>query len=87
MVGWKMEESGGGCGGGRGEAMMDAGVKTDEVATNFCPGRKAPSLQVSGTGQRVRAVKAAVRAGEGKVGGGHSSGVVGQQSQSISSSI
>ena len=44
-VGWKRGESGGGCGGGRGEAMMDAGVKSDEYVTNFCPGRRAPSLQ------------------------------------------
>ena len=86
-VGWKMGESGSGCGGGRGEAMMDAGVKSNEEVTNFCPGRMAPSLQVGVTGWRVRAVKAAARAGEGEVGGGHSSGVVGQQSQSISSSI
>jgi len=78
-----MGESGGGCGGGRGEAMMDAGVKSDEYVTNFCPGRKAPSLQVGGTGRRVRAMKVVARAGEREVGGGHSSGVVGQQSQSI----
>ena len=41
MVGWKRGESGGGCGGGRGEATMDAGVKSDEEVTNFCPGRRA----------------------------------------------
>ena len=79
--------SGGGCGGGSGEATMDAGVKSDEAVTNFCPGRRVPSLQVGVTGRRVHAVKVAARAGEGVVGGGHSSGVVGQQSQSISSSI
>ncbi len=75
---------GGGCSGGRGEATMDAGVKSGEIVTNFCPGRRAPSLQVGVTGQRLRAAKAAARAGEG---GDHSSGVLGQQSQSISSSI
>ena len=66
-VGWKMGESGGGCGGGRREAMMDAGVKSDKEVTDFCPGQIAPSLQLGGTGQRVRAVKAAARAGEGEV--------------------
>ena len=86
-VGWKRGGSGGGCGGGSGEATMDAGVKSDEAVTNFCPGRRVPSLQVGVTGRRVHAVKVAARAGEGVVGGGHSSGVVGQQSQSISSSI
>jgi len=40
-VGWKRGESSGGCGGGRGEATMDAGVKSDEEVTNFCPGRRA----------------------------------------------
>ena len=98
MVGWKRGESGGGCGGGSGEAtlcggggssegMMDAGVKSDEAVTNFCPGQRVPSLQVGVTGRRVRAVKVTARAGEEVVGGGHSAGVVGQQSQSISSSI
>ena len=62
-----MGESGGGCGGGRREAMMDAGVKSDKEVTDFCPGRIAPSLQLGGTGQRVHAVKAAARAGEGEV--------------------
>ena len=66
---------------------MDAGGQSDDAVTNFCPGRWAPSLQVGVTGRSVRAVKVAARAGEGGVGGGHSSGVVGQQSQSISSSI
>jgi hypothetical protein len=66
---------------------MDAGVQSDDAVTNFCLGRRAPSLQVGVTDRRVRAVKVAARAGEGGVGGGHSSGVVGQQSQSISSSI
>ena len=56
-VGWKRGESGGGCGGGSGEATlcgggcggesgedtMDAGVKSDEAVTNFCPGRRVPS--------------------------------------------
>ena len=74
-------------GGGSGEGTMDAGVKSDEAVTNFCPGRRVPSLQVGVTGRRVRAVKVAARAGEVGVGGRHSSGVVGQQSQSISSSI
>jgi hypothetical protein len=67
--------------------MMDAGVKSDEAVTNFCPGQRVPSLQVGVTGQRVRAVKVTARAGEEVVGGGHSAGVVGQQSQSILSSI
>ena len=44
-VGCKRGEAGGGCGGGSGEATMDAGVKSDEAVTNFCPGRRAPSLQ------------------------------------------
>ena len=66
---------------------MDVGVQSDDAVTNFCPGRRAPSLQVGVTDRRVRAVKVAARAGEVGVGGGHSSGVVGQQSQSISSSI
>ena len=96
-VGWKRGESGGGCGGGSGETMlcgggcgggsgevtMAAGVKSDESVTNFCPGRSVPSLQVGVTGRRVRVVKV----GEELVGGDHSAEVVGQQSQSISSSI
>ena len=66
---------------------MDAGVQSDDAVTNFCPGRRAPSLQVGVTDRRVHAVKVAARAGEGGAGGGQTSGVVGQQSQSISSSI
>ena len=77
-VGWKKGDSGGGCGGGSGEATlcgggcgggsgevtMDAGVKSDEAVTNFCPGRRVPSLQVGVTGRRVHAVKVAARAVE-----------------------
>ena len=66
---------------------MDAGVQSDDAVINFCPGRRAPSLQVGVTDRRMRAVKVAARAGEEVVGGGHSAGVVGQQSQSMSSSI
>ena len=64
--------------------MVDAGVKSGETVTNFCPGRTVPSLQVGVSGRMVHAVKVATVAGED---GGHSDGVVGQQSQSISSSI
>ena len=78
---------GGGCGGGGGEVTMDAGVKSEEAVTNFCPGQSVPSLQVGVSGRRVRAMKVAASAVEGVVGIGHSAGVVGQQSQSISSSI
>ena len=41
----KRGEAGGGCGGGSGEATMDAGVTSDEAVTNFSPERRAPSLQ------------------------------------------
>ena len=45
MVGWKMGGSGCGCGGGRGDAMIDAGVKSEEVVTDFCPGRMGDPFQ------------------------------------------
>ena len=41
----KRGEASGGCGGGSGEATMDAGVTSDEAVTNFSPERRAPSLQ------------------------------------------
>ena len=100
-VGWKKGDSGGGCGGGSGETTLcgggcgggggevtkDAGVNSEEAVTNFCPGQMVPSLQVGVSGRRVRAMKVAARAVGEVVGIGHSAGVVGQQSQSISSSI
>jgi hypothetical protein len=45
MGGGVGEESGGGCGGGRGGMMVDTGVASDGGSVNFGPGQGAPSLQ------------------------------------------
>jgi hypothetical protein len=81
------EEVGGGCGCGRGGMMIENDGALVRRLVNLGPGQGAPSLQGNQGALRELAVKAVWIVGEGGGEPGHSIEVVGQQSQSISSSI
>jgi hypothetical protein len=88
LTGGRMwEDVGGGCGGGRGGMMIKINGALVRRLVNLGPGQGAPSLQGNQGAPRELAVKAAWMVGEGGGEPGHSIKVVGQQSQSISSSI
>ncbi len=88
LTGGRMwEKVRGGCGGGRGGMMIKNDGALVRRLVNLGPGQGAPSLQGNQGAPRELAVKGAWMVGEGGGESGHSIKVVGQQSQSISSSI
>ncbi len=81
------EDVGGGCGSGKGGMMIEIDGASVRRLVNLGPGQGPPSLHGNQGAPRELAVKAAWMVGEGGGEPGHSIEVVGQQSQSISSSI